>query len=263
MLKKRLVVANWKGYIESTEEAVKFAVMLRRGSRMFAGVEAWLAPPFPLIPIVADALKSSAIKVGGQAVSPFNFTPFDSAHGKQSKQHTGEVSGAMLKNIGAQFCIVGHSERRAHGETNEEVRMELANALSSGLAAILCVGEKERDLSGSHFAFVAEQITSALAGLVKPKQLLVAYEPLWAIGKNAEDAITPQDLEEVIIFIRKTLAEALGRKTALRVPILYGGSVEPANVPRLISERGISGFLVGHASADAESFIEILKLCRK
>ena len=243
MIKKRLVIANWKGYIESPEEAKKFAVALRKKTRLFPGVEAWIAPSCPLMPAVVDALKSSAVKVGAQSAYL--------------------VSALTLKNCGAQFAIVGHSERRSRGETDEEVGTETANAISAGLAPVLCVGESERDPSGAHFSFIEKQLSSALTRLARPNDLVVAYEPIWTIGKSAEDAMKPADAQEMIIFIRKTLAEIIGRKMALRVPILYGGSVEPANAAALITEGGASGFLVGHASARIDSFLEILKLCRR
>lgn len=239
-------------YIESPEAAKKFASSLRKKSRVFLGADAWLAPAFPLIAPVAAALKGSSIKVGAQTVSP---------HAEGA--HTGEVSARMLKTLGVAFVIVGHSERRAMGETDEQVRQQLEAALGAGLTAILCVGEVEREPDGSHFAQIANQIHRALHDIKPMGRLVVAYEPVWAIGKSAAEAMRGEDLEETAIFIRKILSEALGRDAALKVPILYGGSVEPANAGTLIKEGGINGFLVGHASADIDSFIEILKACKK
>ena len=235
-------------YVESPEAAKKLAAGLRRKARAFVGAEAWLAPSFPLIAPVATALKGSPIKVGAQTISVHS-----------SAAHTGEVSAKMLKALGASFAIVGHSERRAAGETDELIREQLMAALSSGLTAILCVGEAVREPDGSHFAQIANQIHRALQGVVPAGRLIVAYEPVWAIGKQAEDAMQGEDLEETAIFIRKILSEALGRDAVARVPILYGGSVEPGNAAALLKEGGVNGFLVGHASADADSFIEILK----
>ncbi|MDO8548311.1 MAG: triose-phosphate isomerase [bacterium] len=260
----RLVVANWKMYIESPEEAKKFASSLRRKSRLFSGVGVVLAPAFTLVPIVAAALKGSNIRVAGQTVAPFDDV--------QGKAHTGSVSADMLKKIGATYVIVGHSERRAHstgsgqaGETNEIIRAQLAVASNAGLTAILCVGEQERDAGGAYFSIIEQQINSALKGFPKIEagRLVIAYEPVWAIGKNAGDAMRPQDLREMSIFIKKTLADIFERKAALRVPILYGGSVEPNNAHALITDGDVAGFLVGHASAELDSFIEILKSCKK
>ena len=245
-MKKRLVIANWKMYIESPEEAKKFVATLKRKATSLSGVEAWVAPPFTLLP----ALRG--VKLGGQAVSA------------NIGAHTGEVSAAMLKEAGASFVIVGHSERRASGDTNEQVHAQLAAAAGARLAPVLCVGESERTADGAHFNFIQEQLASALRGAQSlAGKLVVAYEPVWAIGKTAKDAMQPGEVEETVIFIRKTLADILGRKDALKVPILYGGSVEPDNAVKLIAEGGINGFLVGHASADINLFLEIVKACRK
>ncbi len=251
MSKKRLVVGNWKMYVESPKEAEKFVKTLRKKARAFQGTEAWLAPAFPLIAPVAVALKGSSIKVGAQTMS---------VHAEPA--HTGEVSARMLKASGVSFVIAGHSERRFRGETDEMVRTQLISAIAAGLTVILCVGEEERVPDGSHWQQVANQLSRALYGVVPGTKLIVAYEPVWAIGKHAADAMQGEDLEETAIFIRKILSETLGREAVSRIPILYGGSVEPGNAAALLKEGGVSGFLVGHASADVDSFIEILKAVR-
>jgi len=253
MNKRRLVVANWKMYVESPEEARKFASTLRKKSRVFSGVEVVLAPAFTLLPVVAGALKGSNINVAGQTAAEY-----------ESGAHTGFVSAAMLKRIGATYVIVGHSERRAAGESEQSVHEQLVAASNAGLTAILCVGEIERDAGGSYFSVITEQLNSALNKFPKSEagRLVIAYEPVWAIGKSAAEAMRPQELREMSIFIKKTLAELFERKAALRVPILYGGSVEPDNARALIAEGDVSGFLVGHASVEPDSFVEILKAVR-
>jgi triosephosphate isomerase len=249
---KRIVIANWKLYMESPEEAKKFAVSLRKKARTFVGVETWLAPSYPLIPVVAGALKGSALKVGAQTVSAF-----------ETGAHTGEVSAAALKNTGTSFVIVGHSERRAMGETDATVHQQFVRVAEEKMIAVLCVGERERSADGAHFTFIEEQLRSALAGAQSyASKLVVAYEPVWAIGKTAAEALQPADLEEMVIFIKKVLADVLGNPAGLRVPVLYGGSVEPSNAAALM-ESGVNGFLVGHESAQIEPFMEILKACRK
>ena len=134
----------------------------------------------------------------------------------------------------------------------------------AGLGAVLCVGERERDPGGAHFEAITAQLSSALTQLPTKShsKVMIAYEPVWAIGKTAKDALQPEDLQEMVIFIRKTLAGLLGRAGALRVPILYGGSVEEENVARLYHEGGVSGFLIGHASSNSDSFIKIIKALR-
>ncbi|HEY5383575.1 MAG TPA: triose-phosphate isomerase [Candidatus Paceibacterota bacterium] len=250
MSKHRLVVANWKMYISTPEEAKKFASALRRKARAFAGVEAVLAPSFTLLPLVAAALKGSSIRISAQSVSVF-----------ETGAHTGEVAAKMVKSFGATYSIIGHSERRAQGESDEDVRAQLAHAAAAGLTPILCIGERERDPAGAYLSTIVEQLSSVLKDFKKggvPK-LVVAYEPLWAINKSAADAMKPAEVREMSIFIKKTLAEHLERATAMRVPILYGGSVEAGNAAALIAEGDINGFLVGHASATVDSFVEILK----
>ena len=248
---KRIVVGNWKMYLERPDEAKRLAVALKRRARSFGGATVVVAPPFLLLSTVAAVVgKSSALRLGAQSVSP-----------QRDAKHTGDVSAAMVKHLGAAYVIVGHSERRAMGESNAVVRQELERAGEAGLTAILCVGEHERDQAGAHFAYIKEQLTSAIVAKSNPK-LIVAYEPVWAIGKTAGDAMKPQELQEMVIFIRKTLADILGRAPALKVPILYGGSVESANAKQLIGEGGVAGFLVGHASVDAKEFIEIIHACR-
>ena len=259
MIKKRLVVANWKMYISTPEEAKTFATSLRRKARVFAGVDAVIAPSFTLLPLVSLALKDSSVKTSAQSVSVF-----------ETGAHTGEVGAQMVKSFGASYSIVGHSERRAQGETDEMVKAQLGHTATAGLTPILCIGESERDAAGAYLTVVAGQLREALksfpAGKVGAKpstpKLVVAYEPVWAIGKSAAEAMKPSDVREMSIFIKKTLAEHFDRTAALKVPILYGGSVEPSNAGSLIEEGDINGFLVGHASTEVDSFVEILKACK-
>ena len=238
-------------YLESPDAAKAFAKKLRRASRQFAGVEAAIAPSFTLLPAVASALKGSSVRAIGQGVSPFS-----------ESKHTGEVSARMLKIAGASGVVVGHSERRAGGESDESIAHQLARAESEGLRAVLCVGEAERDAAGGHFAVVAKQLRSALQAKPAAARLVVAYEPVWAIGKSAAESAQVQDVQEMVIYIRKILSEGMGRSAALRVPVIYGGSVEGENARELMEKGGVSGFLVGHASADIDSFLEILRAVR-
>ena len=260
MNKRRIIIGNWKMYVGSIDEAKKLASSLRKKVPTFAGVDAWLTPSFPHIPAVSAAIgvsqnkkqQGSVLKVGAQTV-------FSQSEGA----HTGEVSAKMLKGLGASFVLVGHSERRALGESDETIRAQLMQATSAGLVAVLCVGEAQREPDGSHFAQIANQLNRALVGAdIKAGRLIVAYEPVWAIGKSAADAMQGEDLEEMAIFIRKILTETLGREAVAKVPILYGGSVEASIAQALIKEGGVQGLLVGRASADIDSFISILKAVR-
>lgn len=249
-MKKSLVVANWKMYIEDAEAAKTYAKGLRAKLRSLSHVAVSIAPSFVLIPALADALKRSNIGVGAQGVSRYH-----------ADAHTGEVSAPMLKAAGASFVIVGHSERRALGENEDIVRKQMLEVAGAGLGIILCVGELERHEGGEHFEFIKRQLTTALAGHGKKtfSNLVVAYEPVWAIGKHAAEAMKPSEVHEAAIFIRKTLTELTETPLALKVPILYGGSVEESNALQLLKEGSVNGFLVGHASASLETFVPILR----
>ncbi len=251
---KKLVVANWKMYVEDKASASRWLSKVSRANPDAKGsgprpkrrgklnIEVWVAAPVVFI-------KKSSLPMGAQTVSQF-----------ENGAHTGELSAAVLKEAGAKFAIVGHSERRAMGENNDAVHAQLVQATHAGLTPLLCVGEGERTAEGAHFTFIEEQLTSALRGMQSiVEKLVVAYEPVWAIGKSASEAMKPQEVEETVIFIRKVLSDVLGREPARKVRVLYGGSVEGENAHTLLHDGGVNGFLVGHASATPESFIEILK----
>ena len=248
--KKPLIVGNWKMYIASQDEAKKFASGLRRKITLYKNVDVSIAPPFTLLTATAAAFKGSVVKVGAQSVSQF-----------LDEKRTGEVSAAIAKASGATFTIIGHSERRAIGESNAAVRAQIMRAIENNLSIILCVGETERDVAGAYLSTVTEQLSTALDKLpvLKQGKLVVAYEPVWAIGKSAADAMKAPDLREMSIFIKKTLTEYMERAAALKVPILYGGAVEASNARELLVEGDVQGLLVGHASSNLESFVEILK----
>ena len=174
---------------------------------------------------------------------------------------TGEVSPEMLKDVGVSYCVIGHSEQRALGETDEAVSKKLRAVLAEGLVPILCVGEKERDADGTYFDVLKNQLKLSLAGLRRTdfREFVIAYEPLWAIGKSAREAMTPRDIRETTIFIRKVLADMYDAATAQQPVLLYGGSAEESNTAAILSEGGVAGLLVGHASLDATGFIGMLK----
>lgn len=173
---------------------------------------------------------------------------------------TGEVSPAMIASLKISYVILGHSERRAHGETDELVNKKVVAAVKAGLTVVLCVGETERDPDGEYLKHIGSQIKVALKGIAKKDlaKVVIAYEPIWAIGKNALRAASTDDALEVSILIKKTLAE-LYAKEGSTVAILYGGSVDAKNAWEFLMKSHVDGLLVGRASLDPKVFGEILK----
>jgi triosephosphate isomerase len=168
----------------------------------------------------------------------------------------------MIKGVGADYCIIGHSERRALGETNEIVGRKVRAALRNGLKVILCVGEHERDESGRYLEFLKTELEESLAqaGRKILSQIIIAYEPIWAIGKSADQSMAPRDVHETSLFIRKILREIFKNESALKIPILYGGSVAPENTEALVRGGNVEGLLVGHKSLVPEHFNEIIRI---
>jgi triosephosphate isomerase len=251
--KKTLFVGNWKMYVDSLEEARTLLGGLKRKGPLYRHADIWVAVPTSYIPLLAGTVRNSSIRLGAQSVSSF-----------EGGAHTGEVSATVLREAGAGFAIVGHSERRAMGESDAAVAAELRYSLEANLAVILCVGERVRDEHGGHFEFIADQLHAAFAEIPKLsiEKVTIAYEPVWAIGGSAGEAARPELVRETVIFIRKTLVEIAGREIAMRVPILYGGSVEGENALPLMDGGDINGFLVGRASTVLENFLSIISLGR-
>lgn len=249
MRRKYLIVANWKMNPGSAAEArVLFQKTKQTGSRLDK-VETVICPPFPFIGLFARA-GTTRVFLGAQDVFWAN-----------SARATGEVSPEMLKDLGVAYCIIGHSERRALGETDNTVSRKLRAALAEGLTPIVCVGEKERDIAGRYFDALKSQIAASFSGVTRAqfRDICIAYEPLWAIGKSAREAAEPRVIREMSIFIQKVLSDLFGEETARLPRILYGGSAEERNTAPILAEGGVSGLLVGHASLNAEGFGKMLK----
>ena len=241
------IVGNWK--MNGTRAMLAEARAIDRGAARYPGVEVALAPPFTLIAAMREAV--GAIGVGGQ-----------DCHAEARGAFTGDVAAGQLKDAGADFVVVGHSERRAgHGESDAMVKAKAECALELGLGAIVCVGETlaTRDGGGAE-AFVARQLDGSLprgdaAAAGVPERLAVAYEPVWAIGTGRVAAVA--DVVAMHAALRARLVAAYG-DAGDEVRILYGGSVNPGNAPALLAADGVGGALVGGASLSAESFLPIV-----
>ena len=249
------VVGNWK-LNKSIAEAVALVTELKNSLGTVKGVQIGVAPTFLSLPAVAKRLEGTQIATCAQDV-----------HWESSGAWTGAVSAPLVADAGATWAIVGHSERRQFfGDTSVGVGKKAAAALAAGLGAIVCVGESlaERD-GGRTLGVVDEQLTGGLAAIetmdvARAAKLVVAYEPVWAIGTGR--TATPAQAQEVHAYIRSKLAARFDAATAAAVRIQYGGSVKPGNAEALMAETDIDGALVGGASLEAADFIAIVKAAR-
>jgi triosephosphate isomerase (TIM) len=245
-----IIVANWKAYVEDLAKAKKLFTVSKSLARKGSAIV--LAPPAPLLGALAAGNKS-AVAFSAQDVSATT-----------GGAKTGENTAPAYAAAGASYAIIGHSERRSAGDTSALIAEKLARVLTQGMMPILCIGEGERDTHGQYLSIIREQITSALTPLT-PKErskVIVAYEPLWAIGKSAAQAIDPNDLAEMVLYIRKVIAELLPGKSTRHTLVLYGGSVEATNVRTLAASSSIDGFLIGHASVNPDTFSALVKELR-
>jgi len=243
-----VIAGNWKMY-KTVAQAVQFAEELK-ATDLPGGCRVVICPPFTALYAVSRVLGDSPVGLGAQNM-----------HHREEGAFTGEVSAGMLKEAGCRYVILGHSERRQYfGETDRGVSLKAAVALEQGLAPMVCVGEslEERE-SGRTEEVVSRQVRGSLAGLDpgRAERLIIAYEPVWAIGTGR--TASAEDAQQVSRLIRDLLAEIFGPDTALKTPILYGGSVKPENAAELLSREDIDGALVGGASLDLKSFTAIIK----
>ena len=251
---KKLVIGNWKMNPATVAHAKRIIVATKKTARILEHTSVVMCPPFPFItyalPRGGAAGHAKDPKVGAQDVSFEEAGPF-----------TGDVSVAMLADMGLSYVIVGHSERRKTGETNDIVARKAIAAAAGGLVAVVCVGEETRDTDGAYLDFIKEQIKSSLVGFsrkaVTDGKLVIAYEPIWAIG--AKDAMTPGAIHEIGIFIKKVLSDIYGQDEATTVLILYGGSVNFRNAADIIAMGDVDGLLVGRESVNQPGFSELLR----
>jgi triosephosphate isomerase len=246
------IAANWKMF-KTVQEAVVYVKELRTLVKGASDVEIVVAPPFTAIHASAEAARNTNVSIAGQDV-----------HWEKEGAFTGEVSASMLKEAGAEYVIIGHSERRRlFHETDETVNRKTTTALAAGLTPIVCIGETldERE-RGETLAVLDRQIKAGLDGLnaAQIAALVVAYEPVWAIGtgRNA----TPEQAAEAHGHIRTRLKQWFGGDAAERCRVIYGGSVKPDNIRDLVAHADVDGALVGGASLDARTFGDLVAKCR-
>jgi len=250
-----LIAGNWKmnlDHLQSIAFVQKLAWSLKDARHDFGigGSEVVVFPPFTDLRSVQTLVSADKLLLGYGAQDLSEF---------ESGAYTGEISGAFLKALECRYVLIGHSERRTmHGETNEQLGRKVAAALKHGLVPILCVGETADDLEQhGPSAVPVAQLRAALADVSGNPELVIAYEPVWAIGSGL--AATPEQAEQVAGKLRETLAELFGADVAAATRILYGGSVKSGNIASLMREPNVDGALVGGASLDVAEFASIAR----
>ena len=247
MSRRILIAGNWK-MNKTSKEGAALVAEIAAGLPSGNLPEILVCPPYLTIPAVVAAAKGTALKVGAENV-----------HWAESGAFTGEVSAAMLLDAGVTHVIIGHSERRQYfGETDETVNLRTKAALAAGLTVVVCVGETlaERE-AGETAAVIDRQTRKALEGVADLAKVVIAYEPVWAIGTGK--TATPDMAQEVHAQIRAILADLYGADAAETVRILYGGSMKPANAPELLAKKDIDGGLIGGASLKAPDFLALVQ----
>jgi triosephosphate isomerase len=245
----KLVIGNWKMYPKTAVEARSIIAGVKRAAARNNRVRTIICPPIPFVHLLSRS--PGVIKVGTQ-----------NCFSEDEGAYTGETSPVQLSSLGVTHVILGHSERRAFGETNEAIAKKMAAALRNKLTVILCVGERDRDENGNYFNEVKEQLMGSLAGFPKReyKRLIIAYEPIWAIGSKAVRVATPSDHREMSIHIKKHLVQIFGKVHGFSIPILYGGSVNDLNALGFLVEGKADGFLIGRVSLDPVKLGAIIDL---
>lgn len=247
-MRKKIVAGNWKMNTTVPEGVELAKAVAAKSNEVPSGVELVVAPPFTHLALVGQALKGSKVGLSAQNCAD-----------KEKGAYTGEISVDMLKSVGCGYTILGHSERRQYyGETDTKLVEKVKLALAAGLKVILCVGENlEQREAGKHFDVVSQQTKNVLYNFTAQdmKNIVVAYEPVWAIGTGK--TATSEQAEEIHACIRKVLADKFGAAVADDVTILYGGSCKPSNAKELFACPDIDGGLIGGAALKADDFIQI------
>jgi triosephosphate isomerase len=244
---KSLLIANWKMNPTTFKEAKKLFEATKKAADTAKDVTVIIAPPSIYLHELASAYKGKKLSFALQ-------------HGnaEATGSFTGETSMLQGKGAGASSVIIGHAERRAMGESNEDTRKKVAAAIALSMSPILCVGEAARGQDGEHFEFIKNQLKAGFADVLAAKisKVTIAYEPVWAIG--ATTAMSPRDMHEMAIFIRKTIVGLYGEK-GMAVKILYGGAIDETNAAAMLTQGDVAGLLVGRASTEPEKLATLVK----
>jgi triosephosphate isomerase len=242
-----LIIGNWKMNPTTVVEAKNIVTSLKTTTKKLTNAIIVIAPPALFILEVKKALGSSAIALGAQTM-----------HEAPGGAQTGEQSASMLTLAGAAYVIIGHSERRAQGESDQQVNHKTLAALKAKITPVVCIGEHERDSQGNFFVHIEAQLVAVFKNIpaTRYKDVVIAYEPIWAIGTGK--TASAEDVFEMQLFVKKILTKHFGKVAAAKVRIIYGGSVNADNAQALFTAGGVSGFLVGGASLKADEFTKII-----
>ncbi|HTH93117.1 MAG TPA: triose-phosphate isomerase family protein [Candidatus Paceibacterota bacterium] len=244
------LIGNWKMAPEKNSQVIDLVKKTTAIARTYKkSLTTIICPPAVFLPAVVKNAKVPLL-VGAQGLAA-----------SDAIAQTGLISAGMLKDNGAAYCIIGHSEMRARGDNNEIVKQQLTKLFDKKIVPILCIGEKTRDTQGWYLSEIKEQLETAFADLVplQAKKIIIAYEPVWAIGKDATRAATPAECREMMIFIRKMLSDKYDEKIAKSIVLLYGGSADEFNARSFVTDGAAQGFLVGRVSLEAKRLEALAK----
>ena len=249
-MRRKVIAGNWKMHKDLSESQNLISKLINELRKEEVNCDIIICPPFTSLSEAAGLVKNTKVKLGAQNM-----------HYEDKGAFTGEVSAAMLKSVGCEYVILGHSERRAiFSESDEMINKKIKKALGSGLRPIFCIGEtlQQRE-SGTMNDVIKRQVTDGLQHVStgEMEKIIIAYEPVWAIGTGV--TATPQQAQEVHVYVRQLINNIFGDDTAEKLIIQYGGSVKPDNAAELLSQSDIDGALVGGACLEADSFLKIIK----
>lgn len=243
-MKKPLIIGNWKANPKSIKEAKALLKLTEKLITRTKNSYGYAVPDAFLFPLKEEKPRGM---LGAQTIGT-----------KEDGAHTGESSASMISSVGGTFTLLGHSEIRALGETDESINAKIKSTYQEGLYSVVCVGEKSRDNHGTYLKHIEEQLKKSLHEIPGEwcEKLAIAYEPIWAIG--ADTSATPEQCFEVVIVIRRTLAALFGMAYAKKVCVLYGGTVTKNNAESFLVEGGADGLLIGRTSLDPKAFASIV-----
>ncbi len=236
---KKILIANWKMNPTSTSDAKKLLKGYIKHTSAYRGVDVVMCPPAYFLRTLRDQYRGKGFLFGGQTISEH-----------EQGSHTGDISLPMLLDSKCSHVILGHSEQRNEGETNQGVNKKIQLSLKSKVTPVACIGESDRDEDAGYLFFVKKQVTEIFKGLTpaQAKKVVVAYEPIWAIG--AKEPMQGHEMHQMVLFIRKVLTKLYSAKTAKDVAIIYGGSINESNVDDMNKNGFVDGLIIGRASLD-------------